>query len=83
MALREYFEFFVTTKVMYGENLAAEVGAEAEALEGTKAIIITDRGVLEAGLVEPVKKSSRRAHLSLSRSIPMSRSTPRSESARR
>lgn len=65
MALREYFEFFVTTKVMYGENLAAEVGAEAEALEGTKAIIITDRGVLEAGLVEPVKKSLEESSLEL------------------
>jgi alcohol dehydrogenase class IV len=65
MALSEYFEFFVTTKVMYGENLAAEVGAEAEALEGTKAIILTDRGVLEAGLVEPVKKSLEESSLEL------------------
>jgi len=65
MALSEYFEFFVTTKVMYGENLAAEVGTEAEALEGTKAIIVTDRGVLEAGLVEPVRKSLEESSLEL------------------
>ena len=65
MALKEYFEFFVTTKVMYGENLAAEVGAEAETLGGDRAMIITDKGVLEAGLVEPVKKSLEKSSLEL------------------
>jgi alcohol dehydrogenase class IV len=65
MRLNEYFEFCVSTKVMYGENLAAEVGGEAETLGGTKAIIITDKGVLEAGMVEPVKKSLEDSSLEL------------------
>jgi alcohol dehydrogenase class IV len=65
MALKDYFEFFVATKVMYGENLAAEVGAEAESLGGTNAIIVTDRGIEEAGLVELVKKSMEDSSLEL------------------
>jgi alcohol dehydrogenase class IV len=57
VALKEYFEFFSPTKVMFGQNLAEDVGAEAEVLGGTAAMIITDKGVLDAGLVDKVKQS--------------------------
>lgn len=57
MALKEYFEFFSPTKMMFGENLAADVGQEAEALGATRAILLTDRGVLEAGLTSEIDAS--------------------------
>lgn len=65
MALKEYFEFFAPTKVMYGLSLAEDVGAEAEVLGGTSAMIITDEGVLEAGLVERVRQSLEESFLDL------------------
>lgn len=65
MALKEYFEFFAPTKVMYGLSLAEDVGAEAEVLGGTSAMIITDEGVLGAGLVEQVRQSLEESFLDL------------------
>lgn len=57
MTLRDYYEFYSPTKVMFGQGLAADVGAEAEALGCTSAMIVTDRVVHDAGLVEPVRRS--------------------------
>ncbi len=57
MPLREYFEFYAPTKVMFGYNVVEDTGAEAEALGCSSALVITDRGVVDAGLVERVKKS--------------------------
>ena len=65
MALREYFEFYAPTKVMFGENLAHDVGAELEALGATAAMIVTDRGILDAGLVERVSESIERSDVDL------------------
>jgi len=65
VALKEYFEFFAPTKVMFGMNLASDVGSEAELLGGTCAMIITDSGVVKAGLVDPVKKSIEDSFLDL------------------
>ncbi len=57
MALREYFEFCSPTKVMFGHELTEDVGAEVEVLGGTAAIIVTDKVILESGLVDPIRKS--------------------------
>lgn len=65
MSLKEYFEFFAPTKVMYGQNLAEDVGAEAEVLGGTAAMVITDDGILGAGLVDKVKQSLEESFVNL------------------
>lgn len=57
MTLRDYYEFCSPTRVMFGQGLAGEVGAEAEALGCSAAMIVTDRVVHDAGLVEPVIRS--------------------------
>lgn len=57
MALREYYEFCSPTKVMFGQALIEEVGAEAEVLGCTAAMIVTDKVILGAGLVDPLRKS--------------------------
>jgi alcohol dehydrogenase class IV len=65
LALKEYFEFYAPTKVMFGQGLAAELGNEAELLGGTVAMIITDRGVSDAGLVDEAKSSLESSSLDL------------------
>lgn len=65
LALKEYFEFFAPTKVMFGQNLVEDTGSEAEALGGTCAMIITDKGVHEAGLVDKVRQSLEDSSLDL------------------
>ncbi len=57
MAFQDYFEFFSPTKVMYGPGLAEEIGAEVEGLGGSAAMIITDKGIIGAGLLDAVQKS--------------------------
>jgi len=57
VALKDYYEFFAPTKVMFSEGISEDAGEVAETLGGTCAMILTDKGVMEAGLVEPVKDS--------------------------
>jgi len=65
VALKEYYEFYTPKKTIYGANMAAEIGQEAEQIGGTKAMIITDKGVMEAGLAEDVKKSVEKSSVEL------------------
>ena len=65
MPLKEFFEFYAPTRVIFGQGLSSEIGAEAESLGGEKAMIITDRGVLEAGLVDGIKASLEDSRLDL------------------
>ncbi len=48
------FSFQLPTRIEFGTGVSATVGDEAKALGGTRALIVTDPGVLAAGLVEPV-----------------------------
>jgi alcohol dehydrogenase len=57
VAIRDYYEFYAPTKIMFGQGLAEDVGKEAEGLGGASAMIITDKGVLEAGLIDKIKSS--------------------------
>ncbi len=47
------------TRILFGEGATAETGPEAERLGGTKALLVTDKGVVEAGLTEDVGKALR------------------------
>ena len=47
------FPFVLPTRVEYGLGAAGRAGAEAATL-GTRALVVTDPGVRDAGLVEPV-----------------------------
>jgi alcohol dehydrogenase len=48
------FSFQLPTRIEFGNGVSASVGAEARALGGTRALVVTDPGVLAAGLVEPI-----------------------------
>ncbi len=51
------FEYNSPTRIIFGENSIKEVGLEVDRLGGSKAVIVTDRGVLEAGLAQRVEKA--------------------------
>lgn len=45
------------TRIIFGEKSMKDVGIEVDNLGGTKAVIVTDKGVVEAGLAEQVEKA--------------------------
>ncbi len=44
------------TKLVFGENSITEVGPEVDGLKCSKAFLVTDKGVVNAGLAERVEK---------------------------
>lgn len=57
------FEYHNPTKVIFGENSIKEIGLEVESLGGSKALVVTDRGIKEAGLAEKVEKALGRRYV--------------------
>ncbi len=51
------FEYNNPTKIIFGENSVKEIGLEVDSLGGSKALVVTDRGIIEAGLTEKVEKA--------------------------
>jgi len=51
------FEYNNPTKIIFGENSVKEIGLEVDSLGGSKALVVTDRGLIEAGLAEKVEKA--------------------------
>ena len=45
------------TRILFGVGAVSDVGAEAHALGIRRALIVTDRGVVAAGLIAPVQKA--------------------------
>ncbi len=62
--LTHAFRFLLPTRVEYGLGVAKRVGDEAAAL-GERALIVTDPGVRDAGLVDPVAVALRAAGVSV------------------
>jgi len=56
------FIYYNPTKVIFGENSVKEVALEVEALGGTRAVVVTDRGVVEAGLAARGEAALGRKH---------------------
>ena len=48
------FSFYLPTKLVHGVNSVQETGKEFRNLGATKALLVTDKGVKSAGLVEGV-----------------------------
>jgi alcohol dehydrogenase class IV len=49
--------FYSPNKILLGIGAAKQIGKEARFLDGRKALIVTDPGVVKAGLVESIKES--------------------------
>lgn len=50
------FQFLLPTRIVFGNGVVKNVGEEAKKL-GTHAFIVTDKGVLGAGHIEPIEKN--------------------------
>lgn len=57
------FPYYNPTKLIFGEKAIRDVGVEVDELNCSKALVITDKGVMEAGLVEPVEKALGKRHV--------------------
>lgn len=57
------FEYNNPTKIIYGENSVRDVGLEVDSLGCSKALIVTDQGILEAGLTERVEQALGRRYI--------------------
>lgn len=69
------------TRIVFGEHAAADVGAEGARHGATKALIVTDPGVVDAGLADDVEKSLRRAKVDFEVFADIS-SNPKADEAR-
>jgi alcohol dehydrogenase class IV len=49
------------TRIVFGAGAASETGNEAKRIGATKALIVTDKGVVGAGLLSPVEVALRKA----------------------
>ena len=54
MALPQLFEFYVRPRILYGPNSVREIGFETGRLGGSCAVIVTDKVLHRAGLVQRV-----------------------------
>lgn len=52
--MQEFFEFYLGARVLYKSGMASDLGSESERLRAQRAFIIADRGVIGAGLLDPV-----------------------------
>ena len=57
MADNSIFTFYLPTKVIHGPGSLQETGTQFKTLGGTKALVVTDKGVRGAGLVDGVLES--------------------------
>ncbi len=60
------FDFQPVTRVVFGENALDRLGSFAEELGGRRVLVVTDPGVVRAGIVERALHSLKRASLSAS-----------------
>jgi alcohol dehydrogenase len=61
---RNIFTFYLPTRVIHGPHSTEETGREFKALGAKKALVVTDKGVKGAGLVEGVLDSLQKTGLS-------------------
>ena len=59
----ELFTFQSRTKVIFGERAVERLGAEVRALGAGKVLVVTDRGILRAGLLARVERPLREAKI--------------------
>ncbi len=51
------FQYTNPTKIIFGENSVRETGLEVDALGGTRALVVTDEGIVKAGLAARVEEA--------------------------
>jgi alcohol dehydrogenase len=56
--------FRTTKRIVFGIGAIDKIGAEIQGLRKKKVLIVTDPGIVQAGLLEPLKHSLQAAHIS-------------------
>ncbi|HEY3592435.1 MAG TPA: iron-containing alcohol dehydrogenase, partial [Polyangiaceae bacterium] len=59
MTTLTYWSF--PTRIVFGAGAARETGSEAKRVGATRALIVTDRGVVATGLLQPIEASLKEA----------------------
>ena len=59
------FLFRTTKRILFGAGSLEKIGTEAQLLKAKKALIVTDPGIIQAGLIAPLQQSLEAAGLSL------------------
>ncbi|PKQ27887.1 MAG: NAD-dependent alcohol dehydrogenase [Candidatus Anoxymicrobium japonicum] len=54
MAMVEWFEFQIPSKIICAEHCVDSIGMEMEKVDGSKVLLVTDKGVEKAGLAQAV-----------------------------
>ena len=57
MSFMSRFDFILPTRISFGLGVSGELGRELEALGAKKVLIVTDKGIIKAGLLDRVAKS--------------------------
>jgi alcohol dehydrogenase class IV len=50
------YKFFTPTQLLFGEGCAADIGQWIKAFNGTKVLLVTDKGLVRAGLMDDIKQ---------------------------
>ncbi|MFN8458406.1 MAG: iron-containing alcohol dehydrogenase [Anaerolineae bacterium] len=64
MTFNPIFEYSCPTRIIHGLGCVARLGAEVKALGGQRVLIVTDPGIVRAGLLVPVTKALESSDLS-------------------
>jgi len=62
---QDRFTFNTPTRIKYGANIVESVGEEAKKFAAKKVLIVTDKGIVKAGLLAKVKESLERSSLEM------------------
>lgn len=65
LELSSFFMWSNRPRIMFGPGIRSEIGFEMNALGGKKVVIITDKGVVNAGVAEMVAKAIEKSELEL------------------
>jgi alcohol dehydrogenase class IV len=60
------FHFHVPTKILFGLGVASQTGKEARNYHAKRALLFTDKGLIQAGVVNPVVDSLKQAGIEVS-----------------
>lgn len=55
--------FQTTPRIIMGPGAIQRIGEEARRLGASKVLVVTDKGIMDVGLIQPVEVSLKRAHL--------------------
>jgi len=53
---RAKYKFFTPTQLLFGEGCSADIGQWIKALKGTNVLLVTDKGLVKAGLMKDIKQ---------------------------